>query len=174
MVRPAVRTDRCLEVKRYPDGRQVTFGCDLLAIEPARQLLSYTMRRSANVAGVFVPAGARSYGCFWAGRPYNLYLWMRRGGARRAAARRDAVLFAYFNVCDEVRLGRSEVSWRDLWVDVLARPARRPVTLDRDEVPGGLSPRLAAHIEEAAAELHARSGELIAECLGWAGAVQRR
>ena len=100
MSRPAPRTDRCLEVKRYPDGRRVTFACDLLAIEPARQLLGYTIRHAATVAGVFLPAGTRSYGCFWAGRPYNLYLWMRRCGARR-----DGVLGAYFNVCDAVELG---------------------------------------------------------------------
>ncbi len=170
MIRPASRTGRCLEVKRYPDGRQVTFGCDLLAIEPARQLLSYTIRRRhSNVAGVFLPAGTRSYGCFWADRPYNLYLWLRRCGDRR-----DAVLGAYFNVCDQVQLGRTELRWRDLWVDVLALPARRPVTLDREEVPSGLSPRLAAHIEQAAAALHARSGELVEECLRWARAVQER
>ena len=167
MSRPAPRTDRCLEVKRYPDGRRVTFACDLLAIEPARQLLGYTIRHAATVAGVFLPAGTRSYGCFWAGRPYNLYLWMRRCGARR-----DGVLGAYFNVCDAVELGRTELRWRDLWVDVLALPARRPVTLDRDEVPGDLSPRLGAHIEDAVAALHARSGELVEECLRWARAVQ--
>ena len=168
MIRPASRAGRCLELKRYPGGRQVTFACDLLAIEPGRQLLSYTIRsRHSRVAGVFLPAGTRSYGCFWAGRPYNLYLWMRRCGVRR-----DAVLGAYFNVCDQVRLGRTELRWRDLWVDVLALPARRPVTLDRQEVPAGLSPRLAAHIDRAEAELHARSGELIEECLRWARAVQ--
>lgn len=168
MIRPASPAGRCLEVKRYPDGRQVTFDCDLLAIEPGRQLLSYTIRRrGANVAGVFLPAGTRSYGCFWAGRPYNLYLWMRRCGARR-----DAVLGAYFNVCDQVRLGRTELRWRDLWVDVLALPARTPVTLDREEAPSGLPARLAAHIDQAVAVLHARSGELVEECLRWARAVQ--
>lgn len=168
MIRPAARAARCLEVKRYPGGRQVTFDCELLAIEPGRQLLGYTIRRRhSNVAGVFLPAGTRSYGCFWAGRPYNLYLWMRRRGPRR-----DAVLGAYFNVCDQVRLGPAELRWRDLWVDVLALPARTPVTLDREEVPGGLPPRLAAHIEAAVAALHARSGELVEECLRWARAVQ--
>ena len=168
MSRPAPRTERCLEVKRYPGGRRVTFACDLLAIEPARQLLGYTIRDAANVAGVFLPAGTRSYGCFWAGRPYNLYLWMRDGGARRAA-----VLGAYFNVCDAVELGRTELRWRDLWVDVMSLPARRPVTLDRDEVPGDLPPRLSRHIDDAVDELYARSGELVEECLHWARAVIR-
>ena len=167
MSRPATGTDHCTEVKRYPDGRQITFACDLLAIEPARQLLGYTIRRAANVAGVFLPAGTRSYGCFWAGRPYNLYLWVRRCGGRR-----NAVLGAYFNVCDEVELGPRELRWLDLWVDVLALPARRPITLDRAEVPPGIAPALAAHIEAAVAALHAKSGELIDECLSWAAAVQ--
>lgn len=171
MIRPVPRTERCLEVKRYPDGRRVTFACDLLAIEPGRQLLGYTIRRAATVAGVFLPAGTRSYGCFWAGRPYNLYLWMRAGGTR-GDARRAAVLGAYFNVCDAVELGRTELRWRDLWVDVMALPARRPVTLDRDEVPGDLPPRLARHIEDAVHELYARSGELVEECVRWARAVQ--
>ncbi|MDE0222107.1 MAG: DUF402 domain-containing protein [Spirochaetaceae bacterium] len=168
MIRPAPRVERCLEVKRYPDGRRVTFACDLLAIEPGRQLLGYTIRHAATVAGVFLPAGTRSYGCFWAGRPYNLYLWMRRSGARRVA-----VLGAYFNVCDAVELGRAELRWRDLWVDVMALPARRPVTLDRDEVPGDLPPRLSRHIDDAVHELYARSGELVEECLCWARAVRR-
>lgn len=167
MSRPALRTERCLEVKRYPDGRHVTFACDLLAIEPGRQLLGYTIRRAATVAGVFLSAGTRSYGCFWAGRPYNLYLWMRRSGTRRSA-----VLGAYFNVCDAVELGRTELRWRDLWVDVMALPARRPVTLDRDEVPGDLPPRLSRHIDDAVDELYARSSELVEECVRWARAVQ--
>ncbi len=167
MILPQPRTQRCIEVKRYPDGRRVTFACDLLAIEPGRQLLGYTIRHAATVAGVFLPAGTRSYGCFWAGRPYNLYLWMRS-----CFGRPDAVLGAYFNVCDAVELGRTELRWRDLWVDVLALPARRPVTLDRDEVPGDLSPRLACHIEDAVAALHARSAELVEECVRWARAVQ--
>ena len=172
MSRSVPRVERCLEVKRYPDGRRVTFACDLLAIEPARQLLGYTIRRAATVAGVFLPAGTRSYGCFWAGRPYNLYLWMQAGGTR-GDTRRAAVLGAYFNVCDAVELGRTELRWRDLWVDVLALPARRPVTLDRDEVPGDLPPRLTRHIDDAVEELYARSGELVEECLRWAGAVRR-
>ena len=91
---------------------------------------------------------------------------------RPCGARRDAVLGAYFNVCDAVELGRTELRWRDLWVDVLALPARRPVTLDRDEVPGDLPPRLGAHIEDAVEALHARSGELVEECVRWARAVQ--
>lgn len=167
MRRAAAGAERCIEVKRYPDGRQVTFACELLAIEPGRQLLGYTIRRAATVAGVFLPAGTRSYGCFWAGRPYNLYLWVQR---RRG--RRDAVLGAYFNVCDAVELGRTELRWRDLWVDVMALPARPPVTLDRDEVPADVPPRLARHIEDAVAALHAASGELVEECLRWALAVQ--
>lgn len=167
MSRSVPRIERCTEVKGYPDGRRVTFACDLLAIEPARQLLGYTVRRAATVAGVFLPAGTRSYGCFWAGRPYNLYLWMRDGGIRG-----ESVLGAYFNVCDAVELGRTELRWRDLWVDVLALPARRPVTLDRDEVPDDLPERLAAHIDDAVHELYARNGELIEECLRWARAVQ--
>ena len=161
------RVNCCLEVKKYPDGRQITFACDLLAMEPARQLLGYTLSHSTSVAGLFLPAGTRSYGCFWANQPYNLYLWMQSCGLRRSA-----MIGAYFNVCDAVELGREELRWRDLWVDVLVLPARPPVILDRDEIPIDQSSKLITYIEHAVDVLQARSGDLIEECLRWVRVVQ--
>lgn len=168
MSRPFPGAGRCIEVKRYPDGRHVTFSCDLLAIEPARQLLGYEIRQPVSVAGVFLPKGTLSYGCFWFGRPYNLYLWVRR-----CHGRREEIIGAYFNVCDEVELGPYELQWLDLWADVLVLPARRPVTLDRTEIPAGLPPHRTAQIEAVVAMLHARNGELIEECFYWAKAVRK-
>lgn len=164
----STKRDTCIEVKHYPDGRKVAFDCDLLAIEPARQLLGYTIQRATNVAGVFLPAGTRSYGCFWAGRSYNLYLWVRQ-----LHGRRDELVGAYFNICDSVQLGLHELRWRDLWLDMLVLPSRRLITLDRAEVPSGLPRGLVVQMESAVSILQARSSELIDECLCWAATLRR-
>lgn len=134
------------EVKRYLDGREKRFPCQLVRRDPGHLILRYVSDFSWQVGGLDLPLGMVTHGHYWIDRPYNLYHWMQPGGE---------TIGYYLNVCDQVRLDGpgSEVSWRDLVLDVLLLPTGEARMLDREELPPDLDPALAAYIESAVDEI---------------------
>lgn len=128
----------CRERKRYLSGAEVTFECELVALEGRRGILRYVIERPWQVAGLTLEPGMVTYGFYWTGRPYNLYWWQD--------ARGESVGY-YFNLADSVSLSPQEFAWRDLVVDVLVLPAGQVRVIDEGDVPAELDDELRAIID---------------------------
>lgn len=116
------------EWKQKPDGSWRTFGCLLVHDErPRLMVVRFVMEPGGSVFGTpfEIPPGSISDGYFWARRPYNLYR-LRRPDGRLIAHRLDAVA--------DVRLGDTEIRYRDLVLDWWVGPDDRIVEEDRDEL----------------------------------------
>jgi predicted RNA-binding protein associated with RNAse of E/G family len=77
-----------------------------------------------------------------------VYHWLTAAGA---------TLAFYFNLADETAIAPDSLSYRDLTVDLLARPGRPPEVLDQDELPADLDPATRQQIARA---LHAARTDL--------------
>ena len=138
-----------LERKRYLDGREETFACQLVTLEKGFGILKYVLTRAWQVRDLTLPPGTVTYAFYWTARPYNLYWWQDQGGA---------TLGYYFNLADGVRLSPQAFVWRDLVVDVLVQPATsgeawQVHVLDEDELPAALDQDLQAYVASATAQL---------------------
>lgn len=128
----------CLERKRYLSGAEVTFECELVALEDRFGILRYVIDQQWNVEGLTLRPGTVTYAFYWTDRPYNLYWWLDEDGQ---------TLGCYFNVADLVSLSEREFVWRDLVVDILVLPTGQVHVIDENEVPDGLDEELRAYID---------------------------
>ena len=147
------RFPEILERKRTLAGQEKIFPCRVLDRAAGALTVLFMSTKPYRVADLELPAGTITFGHFWTARPYNVYHWLAPGGA---------TLAYYFNVADETVLGGDSFSFRDLAVDVLARPGGPPAVLDADEVP----PKL-----DAATRTTIARG--LASVLGALGALER-
>ena len=130
----------CKERKRYLSGDEVTFECELIALENKSGILKYVLDQEWQVQGLTLRPGDVTYAFYWTDRPYNLYWWVKRDG--------QTVGF-YFNLADSVSLSPHEFVWRDLIVDVLILPGGQVQVIDEGEVPDDLDGELGALIASA-------------------------
>ena len=150
-----------LEVKRFPEGRQETYRCQVLDMTPRRAVVLFLHPGERRAGGFLFPAGSRTYGFFWAWRHYSLYVLHRPDGG----------LIAHrFDVIDEARLRPGRVEYLDLALDVWVDPSGRAWTEDEDEVEelasqGLFSPRRLALIERTKRLLLAHHRRITAEAL---------
>lgn len=129
-----------LERKRYLDGREEIFQCELLYLDEKRGVVKYITHKPHRVGGLFLPSGTVSYGFFFKNQPFVLYRWISPAGEH---------LGDYFSIADNIELSEDELSWRDLFVDVLIRPFGKIEVLDEEEVPDGLEKSLLEYIRTA-------------------------
>lgn len=129
---------RCLEKKRYLSGAEVTFECELVALEERFGILKYVIDQQWQVSSLTLRPGVVTYAFYWTDRPYNLYWWLDEDGE---------TLGYYFNLADSVSLSPQEFVWRDLIVDVLVLPSGQAQVVDEDEVPDTLDKELWRRIE---------------------------
>ncbi len=149
------------ERKRKLDGRTLSYPCEALEMTTDFALLLYRLPQAVDLAGVCLPAGARSFGLYWSERPYNVYHWVDAAGRW---------LGDYCNAATETRLGPRAVEWLDLEADVFITPDGRVAVLDLDEVPADLSAPHRRALEEALAALAAPAAlvrEVAARTAGW-------
>ncbi len=97
------------------------------------------MPQDLQLEGLLLPKDTVCLGYFREGRDYNAYHWIDD---------ERATLALYFNICDNTRISRERVAWRDLTVDVLITPDLRCRVLDEDELPDDLDDDLQTHIDE--------------------------
>ncbi len=128
----------CIERKRYLSGAEVTFGCELVALEGRFGILKHVIDRQWQVQNVTLGPGTVTYAFYWAQRPYNLYWWVDENG--------ETVGY-YFNLADSVSLSAQEFVWRDLVVDILILPTGQVQVIDEHEVPDALDSELRRFIE---------------------------
>ena len=126
-----------LEHKSRPDGRPQDFACELVLRRAGLAVLRFILPHANRIGPLDLPDGGLTYGFFWEDRPYNLYWWMTPAGE---------TLGYYFNLGDHLTIGREELSWRDLWVDILVMPGHDPLILDEGEVPPDLDQALTAYL----------------------------
>jgi predicted RNA-binding protein associated with RNAse of E/G family len=131
---------RCLEKKRYLSGAEVTFACNLVALEKGFGILKHVIDRQWQVSSLTLRPGSVTYAFYWTDRPYNLYWWLDEGGE---------TLGHYFNLADSVSLSPHEFVWRDLVVDILLLPSGQVQVIDEDELPGDLNEGLKVFIASA-------------------------
>lgn len=113
------------EVKRTVDGRVQAFRCGLLERTRWRAVVLFVTEREVRGDRYVFPPGSRTYGVFWARRPYNCY---RMHGP-------DGALIAHrFDVVDSVRLGPGRIEYRDLLLDLWVPPGGPASVEDEDEV----------------------------------------
>ncbi|MEO6399028.1 MAG: DUF402 domain-containing protein [Tepidiformaceae bacterium] len=148
-----------LERKQKPDGTWREYECALLHREAGLVIVRFVMARGGAIHGtpIEIPPGSVSHGYFWKRRPHNLYR-MRRADGSLLAHRFDAVT--------EVRIGDSQVSYRDLVLDWWTLPDGTIIEEDRDELEelhaaGLLSDADSLIADEAAREVWSRYRHII-------------
>jgi len=144
----------CIERKRYLSGGEITFVCELVALEGNVGVLKYVLDREWQVHGLTLRPGHVTYAFYWTDRPYNLYWWVDERGA---------TLGYYFNLVDSVELAEQEFSWRDLVVDLLVLPDGQVYVIDEDQAPGGLNSELKAYIEAGKRQVLQDYGSIVME-----------
>jgi len=144
---------KCREVKYHYSGKIWKADCGLVHLEEGMAVLKYYFRSKWHLEELHLGPPMYTYAFYWEDRPYNLYLWYRADGSLDAA---------YFNVVDSVRLGREQVEYRDLIVDVLLYPEGTWTVLDRHELTDDMPEDLLDYIEAAQAEVEAGAAEIVA------------
>jgi predicted RNA-binding protein associated with RNAse of E/G family len=142
------------EIKHQLDGSIKRFECLPVHVSDDEAVVIYELTREVRVEDLILPAGSLTFGYFWSNRHYNVYHWVTETGE---------TLGIYFNVCDEINIGKNGVSWRDLIVDLLITPDGRCRVLDTDELPQDLDEELASLIEETEKCLKSQYPDIIAK-----------
>jgi hypothetical protein len=148
-----------LERKEKADGTVREYRCTLSYRSGALAVVRFPMQRGGAITGtpVIIPGGSVSFGFFWNNRPYNLYR-MLTGQGEVIAHRFDAVA--------DVRIGRAELSYRDLVLDWWAMPDGTLLAEDSDEFQqlveaGDLAAADAERAQEAARLVYGRYRHII-------------
>jgi len=143
-----------VEIKTTLAGERKQFDCELLKFARGEVVVIYRMPRDVQLEDLLLRKDSISIGYFWEDRAYNAYHWI------------DAqcqTLALYFNICDNTRISRQQVAWRDLSVDILITPDLRCRVLDEDELPDDLDSDLRVYIESARDALCIDPGRLLLE-----------
>jgi hypothetical protein len=155
-----------VEVKRNLDGTVIEYPCTTLAFEPGRRaVLRCEIDEPEPVAGgrIVLPAGTRSYGYFWADRPYIAYHWLIGG----------ETFLHYVNIGRVASFAPNEVVWDDYAVDVLRWLGGRVEVIDEDEVPQGTEPSILTFIAAAKSRVLAELDEIVASVERETGVYER-
>ncbi len=144
----------CTEKKLLLSGEIQRYECELMFVNDSFGVLKYTIDLQYRVDGITLYPGDVTYGLYWVGRPYTLYMWNLN--------RRNGALY-YFNVADRISLTPTEFVWRDLVVDILIDAAQNVHVLDEEELPRTLSPGLRRYIDQAKAHIMSRYKKIILE-----------
>lgn len=152
------------EVKLRPDGTREEFVCELLDRSATHAVLLYRIRQGRTVGDLTLPRGALTYGYFWAGRPYNVYHWVRANGR---------TLGYYVNLADGVQIRPGEVRWQDLAIDLLFSPDGSRVQILDEEDARRLSPAQQARVEAARAHVLTHRDEVLSEVAGLTAHLRR-
>jgi hypothetical protein len=144
-----------VEVKRNLDGKVVEYPCTICLFEPGvRAVLRCEIEEPEPVVGgrLTLAPGTRSYGYFWADRPYVPYHWLVDG----------ATMAHYVNIGRVRSLAADRVVWDDYAIDVLAWPDGRVEVVDEDEVPPGTPQSIIDFIAAANERLLAELDDVVA------------
>ena len=160
---------RCAEVKRHLDGRIERFDCRLVLHRPNVAVLRFDHRSERRAGGFVPPRRSRTFGFFWRRRPYLLY---------RIEGPNGALIAHRFDVVEDVRLERREVSYTDLLLDLWVGPQGSVLIEDEDEAlehvrRGLLSTAQQARIERTRALLLRRWPTLVREAAAILGEASR-
>ncbi|HEY0707347.1 MAG TPA: DUF402 domain-containing protein [Polyangia bacterium] len=142
-----------LETKRTLCGADKTFPCRVLARGPGAVTVLFISDRTYSAGDLTLPVGTVTFGHFWTDRPYNVYHWLAGEDGRTLAH--------YVNLSDQTTIDEAHLGFRDLAVDVLARPGRPPIILDEDELPPDLDPGLRVYLDRGVAQVKAELPTLI-------------
>ncbi|MBT8436689.1 MAG: DUF402 domain-containing protein [Gammaproteobacteria bacterium] len=145
---------RIVEIKTTLAGERKRFDCELLKFTRGEVVVTYRMPRDVRLEDLLLRKDSISIGYFWEDRAYNAYHWIDQ---------QCQTLALYFNICDNTRISRQQVAWRDLSVDILITPDLRCRVLDEDELPDDLDSDLRVYIESARDALCIESGRLLRE-----------
>ncbi len=156
----SMSAERVVEVKRYLDGSEQRFDCELVYSTRWLAVALYHVDRQGPEA---LLAELDSYGLFWRRRPYNCYYMVRPGSTEAAITRFDVVRDVEFEAGDEVK----EVRYVDLLLDLRVQGGIA-CWEDEDEVAKAvaaalLSPSDLIRIARARAVLGRRHGRVASE-----------
>lgn len=151
---------QCREVKYHYNGKVSEAECGRVFLEEGMAVMKYYFRTEWKVDELHLGPPMYTFAFYWEDSPYNLYLWYRADGSLDAA---------YFNVVDSVKLGRGQVEYRDLIVDVLLYPEGSWTVLDRHELTDDMPVDLLEYIEAAQAEVEAGGAEIVARARTFLG-----
>jgi hypothetical protein len=144
----------CLEKKLTLAGEIKTYPCELVSLRDSAGILHYVIDRPYDIAGFTLSPGDETLAVYWSGRPYTLYIWLRKHYGDRAY---------YFNIADSVSLSPGEFVLRDLAVDILVTEDGMIRVLDEHELPHGLSGGLLEYILKAKDHILAHFRDIIEE-----------
>ena len=148
---------RCSETKLTLSGETHSYTCELISLQDGTGILRYVIDRPYDIAGFTLSPGDETLAVYWSGRPYTLYIWLRKHYGDRAY---------YFNIADSVSLSPGEFVWRDLAVDILVTEDGTVRVLDEHELPPGLSGDLITYIMKARDHVIAHFRDIIEEAEG--------
>jgi len=148
-----------LERKQKADGTLKEYRCTLAYRSGGLAILRFPMQRGGAIFGtpVVVPPGSISFGLFWTARPYNMY---------RMLTAKGEVIAHRFDAVTDVRIGRTELFYRDLVLDWWALPDGTLLAEDTDEFQElveseALSVADAARAQDAARQVYGRYRHII-------------
>ncbi len=145
---------QCREIKHPLSGATQTYSCELLQYKLGFGVLRYVVDREYDIAGHKLLPGDITYGLYWEGRPYTLYVW--------DLSRINSKLY-YFNIADCISLRAEEFVWRDLAIDVLVNADHAVRILDEHELPVDLAQELGLYIKSAVNLVVGKHQEIIRE-----------
>jgi hypothetical protein len=157
------------EVKTTLQGERHEFRCRVLARTGAAVgdaiTVLFISDREYQVADLVLPPGTITFGHFWGGRPYNVYHWLTPDG--RTVAH-------YFNLSSDTVIDETTLHWKDLAVDVLARPGAAPEVLDEADLPDTLDRETLMVIADATRAVLVEAPAIVAELEGRADRLWQR
>ncbi len=117
-----------LEIKEHLDGRTQQFECELIKLSENHAIVSYVWDRKTPYQDgpAFLPAQpihTKAY--YWSDRNYLIYHLTSASGE----------LFGYrIDACEDVRISKAEIRWRDLILDFWIDPNKNLHVLDKSEL----------------------------------------
>ena len=145
--------NQCFEVKKYYDGSERKFPCQLLILENGFGIIKYVMENDFQLEHILLPKGTISLGFFWENRNYNVYQWY--SGIKPIAR--------YFNISDFPHLTKEKFIWTDWIIDILVDGNNEIKILDEDELASIKNNRILTTIERTKKEILQNLDKIITE-----------
>lgn len=116
-----------IERKIRLDGTVVEVECLPIKVSHDFVVLRYDLPRAYEIDGVQLGVDCTTCACYWRGRPYNLYIFLRKEDSQP--------LGYYYNLIGASDWDEDLLWYEDWAVDLFIHPDGRCTVLDSEELP---------------------------------------
>ena len=156
-----------LELKRHLDKPDAVYSCQLVRRGDDYVILRYVSDHSQRVGDVEIAPGTITYALYRAGRGYVTWRMVAPDGRLKGHL---------FHICKDIQIGKDQVAYLDLMLDLWIDPSGTMQILDREELDvfakqGVVSQEDMAWIAAGEAEISAGFSEIAAELEALVGGI---